>query len=154
LYSDITNKVLGFELGAPNFSSNAIDDPCPSADKYYENQKNNSLENQQRQRDAEINRLIEELEEVENYNLTHRRKKKHPWTEVIIEHGRNCKCCTPPEIVEENEKIWAQKWKEICKQKRETKKLTTKEKAWQDRWDREYERFKEWQRKWGFNYRE
>jgi hypothetical protein len=54
--------------------------------------------------------------------------------------------CTPPEEVERNEEMRKEKWKEICKQR----KLTKKEQEHKDRWDREREQFEKWQLKCGF----
>jgi hypothetical protein len=43
--------------------------------------------------------------------------------DTVREHGTGtCKCCTSPKIVKHNEEVWAQKWKEIQRQKRREKK--------------------------------
>jgi hypothetical protein len=63
-----------------------------------------------------------------------------------VEHGNGCSCCSSKEIVKRNEEIWAQKWKQICKQRRSTKK----EQEYKDRYDREREQFERWAQKWGF----
>lgn len=60
-------------------------------------------------------------------------------------HGDGCKCCTPKHVVEENERRWAQRWKELQKQKRALKR---KEKSatgnsYEKRWYNEHEKFED-----------
>jgi hypothetical protein len=51
--------------------------------------------------------------------------------------------CTPDKIVQQNEKMREQKWKENCKE-RKLSKITKKEQEHKDRWDREQENFEKW----------
>jgi hypothetical protein len=98
---------------------------------------------------------VKYLELFDPPGLFHVGQKELPNGNCYEHHLRmNETPCTPPKEVELNEKMREQKWKEVCKQRKEIKKSTKKEKWRQDRWDREFERFKEWQKKWGFNYRE
>ena len=167
------NKVTGFELGQPNSKSTLldfcptythqnIDDQLPSAKQFYDEQKNHSINPPRIEKlDPKLELLQKELEDEEDYIWLHRRRRKHSeqltdWLFELgikygtIEHGNGCKCCTPPEEVKRNEEIRALKWKEICRQRKETKKLTKKEQTWLDRWNREYKQFEKWQKEWGF----
>jgi hypothetical protein len=148
-------KFDGLELALTNLE---IYDQLPSAKQFYEEKKRQPDESPRVEGENEqLEQLQKELEEEEYYLSTHRKRRKRPdtlkdWLYQIglatgtIKHGDGCNCCTSKEIVEQNEEMRRQKWKQICKER----KLTKKEQEHKDRWDNELEQFEKWRMKWGF----
>jgi hypothetical protein len=167
-------KRNGVKLGYPNsqttlfnfceqFALLDIEEQTPSAKEFYEEQRNKRIGPPRiEERNEQLEQIEKELEEEQNYNWFHRRRKKRSnqlkdWLYqrdmslgYIVHGSGKCKCCTPPDIVKRNEEIWEQKWNEIQKQINLAKKEHNKDQGHKDRWDREQENFVKWQLKWGF----